>query len=117
MVKLTVAPVTVSVTASPIVTTPVLVVIPRVPEPPSVRFPLIVTTPLLVVILPAFQSIGPVTVNAAFVLDAADRLWPKLNAPVVVKVTGSLKLKFDWEVKSPEIPEPPIVIAVKPSTK
>ena len=94
IVKFTPAPVTLSVAASPIVTTPEAVVIARVPDPPSVRFPLSVTTPVLVVILPAFQSIGPVTVNAALVFVAATKLWPRLNVTVLVKVTGSLNDRF-----------------------
>ena len=115
--KLTPAPVTVSVNASPIVTIPDVVVIALVPDPPSVRFPFKVTTPVLVVIFPAFQSIGPVTVNEASVLVAATKLWPRLNVPVVVKVTGSLKDRLACEVMSPEMLPPPIVIAVKPSAK
>ena len=71
--KLAPAPVTVFVAELPIVITPVLVVMARVPEPPSIRFSFMVTRPLVVEILPAFQSIGPTIVNAAFVSVAANK--------------------------------------------
>ena len=73
---------------------PLVVVIARVPLPPSAISPLRATTPAPVLMLPPFQVNGPPTVNEALVELAAARSCPSVIVFVEVKTTGSLKLRL-----------------------
>ena len=96
IVRSIVLPVTTSEVAFPSVMAPLEVVSVRAePEPPNVTSPFNLIIPVLVEIAPAVQLSEPSTVKAPLVLEAADKLCPKSNVPVVVNVTGSLKVKSD----------------------
>lgn len=101
MVRLVAFPATVSLVESPTVTTPLVLEMVRVPEPPKEILPLRLIKPELVVMSPPFQVSGPLIVNAALVNDGeetAAKLWLKVKVPEEVNVTGSLKLKLACEL-------------------